>query len=1360
MDIGFADQNALGSGTVPGTTAATGSSAAPRVNTSISSGQVPLPSPLEVAASTTGSVRSSLVGKKGRHHQHESHLYNHSSMLNAKAAAAAAGGSSNTQTVTTTTVTTTTVTTYPPLKLPRIEKPKLVNADMYPLAQMPAPPALERFVLDVCGERLFFSQSDVEDCQSEDVLGSITSNITTQSHSDNNSSPRTAAATADFQRAITPQYTQDDQAQHLLATPNTNINNSSRGRRHLGSDHNYQYSAHARDSANVRLQSYRHRRSSSPPSPDQHRPFPRNTGLSTVYSSSPSRIQPNALHYHQQGRDYSALQQEQQHLDPSAVAVSSAGANSQNTSSSIVAMAAANAAELISGNVAIGSDGNTAGHPSETSSNNGDELLPMEDPAGAGGNVLPLPSPLLSPRARPESMDTDDMNDTSDGDSGALTSRRRLRFDTDGGIDMDMSPPASGRHSGSFDDHSGLIRYVGHGRPSDDPFGISSSRIHTEDDADRGSIEEVDEGEEFDKSGAGVHRHTTTRTSRTVIANDHPNKGMQAMYNLPELVSTYDNLPANMQTFLLYQLLRRTPRPILQFAAQTMLPVLHRDFITDLPVEVSHHILKFMDTRTLCRASCVARRWQDVVNGNRKVWKARLEDARYVPDVQRVHPLCHTYFGLGSSEPPCPITCPKPTCAELDLSDLAERPGNLDSAMEVAKSYMGNSSSCQDAQQSLWNTSISPILTNPFKSQFERDYKLNRNWQEGRCKHLSFISDAGTVVTCVQLTDNYIIAGFDTKDIHVFDINTGAIVRQLVGHDGGVWALAVVGNTVISGSTDRTVRIWDLDTGKCTHVFAGHSSTVRCLQVLLPTDVRTPEERARGDPVRYEPSEPYIITGSRDTTLRVWKLPSPKKDAPYVPRTGVAARSGASVNNRQQQIVPPAPAALAEGRMTVDQEQDAAAATTSTTAADQANGGQSSQQQQQQQQRGGLGSSSQGSTDTVRSVAFRARRGTSATIGSGQNIGTAQSLFGRHMQGLHQRVDGALPPNRPFSFAQQQQQQQQTEETRPAAATPQSDVQTPRLNPYFVRVLEGHSESVRAVVGFGNMIVSGSYDFTIRIWDLKTGQCLHQLEGHTAKVYTLVLDTDLHLIFSGSMDGTIRVWNWDTGVCLRILRGHLTLVGLLAMDHNTLVSAGADSSLRIWDHPMEPLDAGGPKQRPFSNIEGDVVHNGYTPNPTSSYAYARAIGMNVGPNALGGGMQHALAAAVQQQQQQQGGNVQQMNLLQQLQMQQRANDQLHMQQIANNPDMTAATDFLRTERHVLLQHTNAITCFQHDGTKIVSGADGTVKLWDVRTGQFVRDLLSNLSGVWQVRFDKRRCVAAVHRNEVTYFEVMDFDVED
>ncbi|KAG5221020.1 SCF ubiquitin ligase complex [Salix suchowensis] len=45
-------------------------------------------------------------------------------------------------------------------------------------------------------------------------------------------------------------------------------------------------------------------------------------------------------------------------------------------------------------------------------------------------------------------------------------------------------------------------------------------------------------------------------------------------------------------------------------------------------------------------------------------------------------------------------------------------------------------------------------------------------------------------------------------------------------------------------------------------------------------------------------------------------------------------------------------------------------------------------------------------------------------------------------------------------------------------------------------------------------------------------------------------------------------------------------------------------------------------------------------------------------------------------------------------------------------------------RHTLAAHTGAITCFQHDEFKVLSGSDGTLKMWDIRDGTVVRDLLT------------------------------------
>ena len=77
-------------------------------------------------------------------------------------------------------------------------------------------------------------------------------------------------------------------------------------------------------------------------------------------------------------------------------------------------------------------------------------------------------------------------------------------------------------------------------------------------------------------------------------------------------------------------------------------------------------------------------------------------------------------------------------------------------------------------------------------------------------------------------------------------------------------------------------------------------------------------------------------------------------------------------------------------------------------------------------------------------------------------------------------------------------------------------------------------------------------------------------------------------------------------------------------------------------------------------------------------------------------------------------------------------------------------------RHILSAHTGAITCFQHDEFKVLSGSDGTLKMWDIRDGSIVRDLLTGIIGVWQVVFEGRWCVAASNRMDSTMLDVWDF----
>ncbi|CAO3632054.1 unnamed protein product [Cunninghamella blakesleeana] len=122
-----------------------------------------------------------------------------------------------------------------------------------------------------------------------------------------------------------------------------------------------------------------------------------------------------------------------------------------------------------------------------------------------------------------------------------------------------------------------------------------------------------------------------------------------------------------------------------------------------------------------------------------------------------------------------------------------------------------------------------------------------------------------------------------------------------------------------------------------------------------------------------------------------------------------------------------------------------------------------------------------------------------------------------------------------------------------------------RKNKHTVRVLSGHTDGVMCVqfCDASNIIMTGSYDKTIKIWNLETGQLIRTLEGHTRCVRALQFD-EAKLV-TGAMDNTVKIWNWYTGKCIRTLEGHTGGVLSLHFDCRLMVSGSTDHTIRVWN---------------------------------------------------------------------------------------------------------------------------------------------------------------------------------------------------
>lgn len=121
------------------------------------------------------------------------------------------------------------------------------------------------------------------------------------------------------------------------------------------------------------------------------------------------------------------------------------------------------------------------------------------------------------------------------------------------------------------------------------------------------------------------------------------------------------------------------------------------------------------------------------------------------------------------------------------------------------------------------------------------------------------------------------------------------------------------------------------------------------------------------------------------------------------------------------------------------------------------------------------------------------------------------------------------------------------------------------------KTLVGHLSSVLTLKYLGeNLLASGSADYTIKIWDLTTGEVQKTLSGHMNDVLCISSTQKLNFIVTGSSDKTIKVWNLSkkfSSACHKTLNGHTDYVWsvFLCHDDNTLISGGLDKVIKVWN---------------------------------------------------------------------------------------------------------------------------------------------------------------------------------------------------
>ncbi|KAJ2498910.1 ubiquitin-binding SDF ubiquitin ligase complex subunit met30 [Coemansia sp. RSA 1972] len=149
------------------------------------------------------------------------------------------------------------------------------------------------------------------------------------------------------------------------------------------------------------------------------------------------------------------------------------------------------------------------------------------------------------------------------------------------------------------------------------------------------------------------------------------------------------------------------------------------------------------------------------------------------------------------------------------------------------------------------------------------------NYRNGTCIRTLRVFDSGGVISLHHQKGTLVVGG-ENGTIRVYNI-AKMTSFTLTGHTDWVNAVRLYGeNTLFSCSDDMLVKRWDLEKRQCVKTFTGHTHHVQSLQLscraLTVAGAASSQSPLVAKRAESENTRPYMITGSLDSTMRVWDI--------------------------------------------------------------------------------------------------------------------------------------------------------------------------------------------------------------------------------------------------------------------------------------------------------------------------------------------------------------------------------------------------------------------------------------------------------------------------------------------------------